>query len=80
MAGYSIKLLPYLAAATFLFGALFMYIGINTIVLGSLTWGAGITFFGVLGLLLAGGFWRARRLLQVADERLRATDDLSRRA
>ena len=73
MAGYSIKLLPYLAAAALLFGALFVYIGINTIMLGAPLWGAGITFFGVLGLLLSGGFWRARRLLAVAEERLRAT-------
>ena len=71
MAGYSIKLLPYLAVAALLFGALFVYIGVNTIVLGAPLWGAGITVFGILGLLLAGGFWRARKLLVVAEQRLR---------
>jgi hypothetical protein len=71
MAGYSIKILPYLAAVALLFGALFVYIGINTIVLGAPLWGAGITVFGMLGMLLAAGFWRARRLLVVAEERLR---------
>jgi membrane protein implicated in regulation of membrane protease activity len=69
LSGYSIKLLPFLAVAAALFGGVYFYIGINTMLLGAPGWGALIAIFGAMGVLLAVALWRMRkRLLRRASE------------
>lgn len=63
MAGYSIKFLPFLAVGAIAFGGVYVYVGINTMVLGAPGWGAAITVFGLLGILLGVVLWRVRRRL-----------------
>ena len=69
MSGYSVKLIPFLAVAAALFGSVFVYIGVNTILLGAPGWGAVIAVFGGTGILLAVALWRARQRLLRARER-----------
>ena len=61
MAGYSIKFLPLLAIAAFAFGAVYLYVGVNTIVLGAPVWGVAIAVFGLAGMSLGFLLWRLRR-------------------
>lgn len=63
MSGYSVKLMPFLAVAAALFGGVYVYIGINSMLLGAPGWGALITIFGAMGVLLAVALWRMRKRL-----------------
>ena len=68
--GYSIRLLPFLALAALAFGVMYVYIGVTTILLGAWAWGAIICGFGLIGILLALGFWRARQRLAKREAEL----------
>jgi hypothetical protein len=54
-----IKLLPFIAIAAAIFGAIFVYIGWNSYVGGAAGWGIGIGLFGLIGVVLAILLWRA---------------------
>ena len=66
MPGYSLKLLPVLALSAVAFGALYIYVGINAMLLGAPGWGAAITAFGAAGVALGVTFWRLRRRRRMA--------------
>ena len=61
MAGYSFKLLPLLALSAVAFGLVYVYVGVNAMLLGAPGWGAAIAGFGLGGVALGVTFWRLRR-------------------
>jgi membrane protein implicated in regulation of membrane protease activity len=61
MPGYSLKLLPILALSAVAFGLVYVYVGVNAIILGAPGWGAAITLFGIAGVALGVIFWRFSR-------------------
>lgn len=61
MPGYSLKLLPILALSAVAFGLVYVYVGVNAIVLGAPGWGAAIVLFGLAGVALGVTFWRFSR-------------------
>ena len=61
MPGYSFKLLPVLALSAVAFGLVYVYVGVNAIVLGAPAWGAAIVLFGIAGVGLGVAFWRFNR-------------------
>lgn len=64
MPGYSLKLLPALALSAIAFGIVYVYVGVNSIILGAPGWGAAITCFGLAGVGLGVILWRLRRRLR----------------
>ena len=62
-----IKLLPFLAIAAALFGAIFTYIGWNAYAGGAAGWGIAIGLFGLIGVSLAVLLWRAGTRLGAAS-------------
>jgi hypothetical protein len=60
--------MPFLAGAAALFGGVWAFIGIDSMLHGAPGWGALITIFGAMGILLGVALWRMRtRLLRRAS-------------